>query len=168
MNIPRSRYNEIVIALDGIRCDNRENQQYTENENLLRKMHDDIMQYIERKGYCKYIYGANGKFVRTLTKSGYEILSCNDYGKYRRDKAIENVKSWLSVLFSGLALIISIGVAILNHYDNINKAAIENRVKQLETSTKLLTDSINAFRLQTTREQNPTIYLLDSAYHKGH
>ena len=168
MSIPISRYDEIVIALDGIRCDNRENKQYAENETLLRNMHDDIMQYIERKGYCKYIYGANGKFVRTLTKSGYEILSREDYGKYRRDKAINNVKSWLPVLFSGLALLISVTVAIINHYDNINKAGIENRVKQLETPTKLLTDSINVVRLRTTKVQNPTIYHVDSAHLKGH
>jgi hypothetical protein len=159
MKIPKERYNEIINALDGIRCDNRENKQYSENENDLRDITQDTMQYIERKGYCKYIYGANCRFVRTLTEKGYEVLQYMDYGAYRRQKSIDNRKSWMPIVFSGIAILVSIGVA-----SNLNKHNIETEQKviRLDSSINSLKDSINSLNLRMTKEQSSTKHFLDS------
>jgi len=163
MKIDSSKYEEVVKAIDGIRCDNRENKQYSEDETKLREISQDVMQYIERKGYCKYIYGANCRFVRTLTEKGYEVLQYMDYAEYRRQKAIENRKSWMPILFSGIAIIVSIGVAWYNANLNKHNTEIEQKVKLLDSSINSLKNSINSSNLQTTKEQNPTIFYVDTS-----
>ena len=162
MKIPKERYHEIINALDGIRCDNRENKQYTEDENQLRSMPDDIMQYVERKGYCKYIYGANCKFVRTLTEKGYEVLKEMDYAKYRENKAIENKKSWIPIYASLAALLISGYVAWFKPSDSKYKVETEQKLKLLDSSIKSQKESINSLNLQMNKEQNSSKCLLDS------
>ena len=66
--------------MDGIRCDNRENK----SPDKLRQIEDDIMQFIERKGFCKYILGESNLFIRVLTKEGNEVLACGSYASYVR------------------------------------------------------------------------------------
>lgn len=157
MKVQKERYSEVINALDGIRCDNRENRQYNEDENKLRPLTQDIMQYIERKGYCKYIYGANGRFVRTLTEKGYEVLQYMDYAKYKKQKAVVNWKTWIPIVISGIALIIS-GYAALVKPEKPNSLTIEewNKVVQLDSSLKSLKDLINSLNLRMSKAQNST------------
>lgn len=162
MKIPKERYNEIIVALDGIRCDNRENKQYTEDESELRKMPDDIMQYIERKGYCKYIYGANCRFVRTLTEKGYEVLIELDYSKYQKKKAIENYKSWIPIYASIAALLISGYVAWFKPSDSKFKTETDQKLNRLDSLSSSITDSINSVNLRLNTELTSTKHFLDS------
>jgi hypothetical protein len=133
MKILKDRFYEIINALDGIRCDNRENKQYYDNENDLRQIPQDIMEYIERKGYCKYIYGANGRFVRTLTEKGYDVLQYMNYSKYKRRKSIANWKTWLSIGISIVALIASVYVASRNNQPFNKRGADKSNTDRLIT-----------------------------------
>lgn len=152
MKISKDRYHEIINALDGIRCDNRENRQYTEDESQLRRMPDDIMQYVERKGYCKYIYGANCRFVRTLTGKGYEVLKEMDYAKYKKNKAIENYKTWIPICASIVALLISGYIAWFKPNDIKYKSETEQKLSHLDSLSKSLEDSMNSFNLRMTKK----------------
>jgi hypothetical protein len=160
MKILKDRFYEIINALDGIRCDNRENKQYYDNENDLRQIPQDIMEYIERKGYCKYIYGANGRFVRTLTEKGYDVLQYMNYSKYKRRKSIANWKTRLSIGISIVALIASVYVAFFKP-ERIKPLTREELTKaiQIDSSLKSIKESINSLNLRMTRIQNPTKHL---------
>jgi hypothetical protein len=159
MKFDKKDYWKIINALDGIRCDNRENR-YSDQ---LRDIEEDVMQYIERKAYCKYIYGANCKFVRTLTEKGYEVLQEMDYGKYRRKKAKENWRLWLPVGISLLSLAISTVFAVITIRKEINKPEIEQKITQLDSLSKSVSDSFHLYQIQMTKLQNPTINPLDTS-----
>lgn len=157
MKISKDKYDEIIIALDGIRCDNRENKQYSENENDLRPITQDVMQYIERKGYCKYIYGANCRFVRTLTEKGYSVLSAGNYGKYLWKETLKSWAIWLPIIISALALYVA--------YKDKNKDAekineLEQKIKQLETLSKQQASA--HFQLEQIEPKNLKILETDS------
>lgn len=157
MKISKDKYDEIIIALDGIRCDNRENKQYSENENDLRPITQDVMQYIERKGYCKYIYGANCRFVRTLTEKGYSVLSAGNYGKYLWKETLKSWAIWLPIFIS----ILAVGISLWDKNkdaEKINK--LEQKIKQLETLSKQR--SVVPFHLGQTEPKNLKILIKDS------
>ena len=96
------------------------------------------MEYIERKGYCKYILGEGNKFIRTLTEKGYEPLSFLDYGKYRRHKRITDIKSWLPIVISVIAIMLAIANFIYTISSNANQnREIEKRLSALEAGARI-------------------------------
>lgn len=152
MKIHRSKYKQLIIALDGIKCDNEENRQDLDSNNPPRVVEDDVRMYIERKGYCKYIYGANCKFVRTLTEKGYEVLGTGSYRKYLWQQTLKAWAIWLPIVISVIALWIA-------YKDKGNDAKkineLEYKIKQLETFLKPQPVPIFHPQNQPTIQQNP-------------
>ena len=134
MKISKDKYDKVIIALDSIRCDNREGKT-TQN---LRQMDDDVMQHIERKGYCNYILGEGNIFVRTLTTKGYDVLASETYKKYLWKQTKDNLKNWIPIWVSILMIILT----GFNIYITNNRAAkqsvIEGRLDRLGTEVTRL------------------------------
>ncbi len=132
MKISPDKYEKIHVALDGIRCDNRENKVKD-----LRQIDDDVMQYIERKGYCRYILGENNTFIRTLTKKGYKVLSSGGYKAYLLNETKEAWKVWLPIAIS----LIAVFITALQYLENRDAAG---RLDKLEKMTIRIDSSIRA------------------------
>jgi hypothetical protein len=137
MNLAKDRHEKIIIALDSIRCDNRENKTTLD----LRQMDDDIMEYIERKGYCKYVLGEGNVFIRTLTDKGYEVLGSGTYKDYLKEQKKEKVRLLTPILTSILALIISIssllfGIFQYKKTSGFNKNQLNNTITHNKLSAK--------------------------------
>lgn len=130
MEIRREEYEELMTALDGIRANLRENK----IGNDQRQISDRISMYIERKGYCVFTQGIDGKFYRQLTPEGSKALSYLNYGKYRCRKRIEEWQLWLPIAISIGSLVISI--IALN-----DKVRLEQQINlQLKQSGKQATE----------------------------
>lgn len=148
MQEPREGFfTEVVNALDGIRADNRENRQRNDTPQPIRRMDDDVMQFIERGGYCQYIMGPNFVFVRTLTEKGYDVLTFMDFQKYLTWKAKGNAKTWWPIRISAIALVISFITLGLKFNEWREVGQTESKIELLDSSLKSLTDSLNAYRL---------------------
>lgn len=125
MKLPKNRYGDLIDTLDGIRADNRE-WRYGED---CRKIDDEMLLYIERKGYCKYEINTL-RFIRVLTDNGMQILGSQSYAKYRRNKIWAKwgkraplIVSTIAVLFTGLS-----------YWQNTKnqKTDVEKRIERLE------------------------------------
>ena len=125
MKLPKNRYGDLIDTLDGIRADNRE-WRYGED---CRKIDDEMLLYIERKGYCKYEINTL-RFIRVLTEEGMAVLGSQNYIKYRRNKKWAKwgkraplIVSIIAVIFTGLS-----------YWTNTTsrKNDVEKRIERLE------------------------------------
>lgn len=105
MKLPKNRYGDLMDTLDGVRADNRE-WRYGED---CRKIDDEMLLYIERKGYVKYEINTL-RFIRVLTEEGMAVLSSQNYQKYRSGKTWGKwgkraplIVSIVAVIFTGLS-----------------------------------------------------------------
>lgn len=141
MKVSKGNYFKIINALDAVRADNRESKYGGET----RQIDDDILLFIERKGYCKYIVGDDNKCVRVLTESGYEVLASQDYAKYLKRKALDKWTKRLPIIISIIALLFSGTTSLLNYLTwrkGSQQTETQNRLKRLET----LQEQYNLYR----------------------
>ena len=137
MNLAKDRQEKIIIALDSIRCDNREGKTISE----LRQMDDDIMEFIERKGYCKYVLGEGNVFIRTLTDKGYEVLGSGTYKTFLTTQKKEKFRLLMPIRISIFAFIVSLsslgfGIYQFKKTSELNKTQLENTITHNKLSVR--------------------------------
>ncbi|MBS1511459.1 MAG: hypothetical protein JST86_11500 [Bacteroidetes bacterium] len=169
MKLTEDKYEKVIIALDSIRCDNRENKTIEG----LRQIDDVIMEYIERKGYCKYILGERNVFIRTLTDKGYEVLGCGSYKKYLKQKRNEKIRLKTPIFISAFALVMSISSFLFGvfQYRNTSRTTQEHNklsVRPILNIERNISDSYTKVGLTLKNKGiGPALIVSQELYYDG-